>query len=696
MKKIQLVLLGILLSLNLLAQDNDPVILTIEGENTHASEFLAIYSKNNENPSFHKDSLDNYIELFTNYKLKVKAAKDAQYDTIPRLIAELAQYRKQLAFPYMTDKSRNEALIKEAYDRTVNEVRASHILIRLQEDASPADTIEAYNRTMKLRQRIVGGESFEEVAKGKGGSEDQSVKSNGGDLGYFSAMQMVYPFENAAFNTKVGEISMPVRTRFGYHLIKVVDKRPAKGMIETAHILILANSETSKDDLVKAETKINEIYELLEKGEKFEELAAKYSDDQSSKAKGGLLPMFGAGSKQRMVPEFEEAAFAIPNDGEYSKPIRTMFGYHIIKRIQLIPIPSFETMKRELELKVERDMRAETTREAFINGLKKEYNLNKINAQKHLAIFTHTVGDEIFFGKWKGLKDHSHDQEILFSFADQSYTVKDFENYLLRHQSKSRPIDKNQYFNQQLENMINEAIIDYEDTQLERKHPQFRALINEYADGILVFEIMQDEIWKKASRDTAGIKAYYDAHKTDFTYPVRYKGDLYKCKDKAMAKSIIALLEQGTLTSKEIEKAINADSQLNVKVTSQIFNSESTEAFKVRKNIPAIVVENENELDAAGKAKLAKKRAKRQAKLAKYKQKSFEKGINKPYKNGGVYYVFNVEEVLEPRQREFDEAKGLVTAAYQNQMEKEWIEELRKKYSIQVHRDNLYNVGNAN
>ncbi|MDA7803219.1 peptidylprolyl isomerase [Crocinitomix sp.] len=695
MKKVHLLFIGLMLSLSTFSQKSDPVILTIEGEDTHASEFLAIYSKNNEHPSFAKDSLDNYMELFTNYKLKVQAAKDYQYDTLPRLIAELAQYRKQLSFPYMTDKKRNEQLVREAYDRTITEIRASHILIRVREDATPADTMEAYSRAMNLRSRIMKGESFESVANGKGGSEDQSVQSNNGDLGYFSAMQMVYPFENAAYNTPVGEISLPVKTRFGYHLIKVTDKRPATGMIETAHILILANEESSQEELKLAETKINEIYGLLQAGEKFEDLAAKYSDDQSSKVKGGLLPMFGSGAKQRMVPEFEAAAFAIAKDGEYTKPVKTMFGYHIIKRIQVVPVPKFEDIKRELELKVERDMRAQTTRDAFINDLKKEYNLNTDPSRKILPLFSNTVGDEIFLAKWRGLKDHSHDSEVLFTFADRSYTVKDYEAFLLKNQSKMRQIDKTQYFTEQMEKMVQASLIDYEDTQLERKHPEFKALITEYADGILVFEIMQDEIWKKASKDTAGIRAYYESHKSEFTYPTRYNGDLFTCKDKATAKAVVSLLKQGQLSAKEIEQTMNKESQLNVKMQSQVFNSQNTEAFKVRKAIPPIQVENEKDLDEAAKAKLDAQRAKRKAKLAKYKLKSFSNGINKPYKNGEVYYVFDVNETLAPRNREYSEAKGLVTAAYQNQLEKEWIASLREKYSIKIHSENLYNLGSS-
>jgi len=659
MKKIHLFLLGTLFSAAVIAQDNDPVVLTIEGEQVRASEFLYIYLKNNDQPSFAKDSLDSYMQLFINYKLKVKAAKEAQYDTIPRLKSELEQYRKQLSLPYLTDEKKNESLIKEAYDRTTTEVRASHILIRLAPDPSPKDTVAAYGRALNLRTRIIEGEDFITVATSAGGSEDPSVFKNGGDLGYFTALQMVYPFEDAAFNMNTGDLSMPIRTKFGYHLIYLTDKRASKGMIETAHILIATSGVADEEEFMRAEQKINEIYALLESGESFEELAAKYSDDPSSKAKGGLLPIFGSGAKQRMVPDFEAAAYSIPADGQYSKPFKTIFGYHIVKRIKIIPVPSYEAMHRELKLRVERDLRAETTRASFVEDLKKNYNYTS-NAPQLIAIFSNTVGDEIFFGKWKGLKDHSHDADIIFEFKDNVATVGDFEQYILKNQTKTRKIDKDFFFMGVMDEMVAERILAYEDSQLEGKYPEFKSLMQEYANGILVFEIMQDEIWKKASKDTAGIRAYYQAHRAEFTYPIRYDGDLFTCNDKATAKAVTKLLKSG-ISVDEIVKQMNKTSQLNVKVKSQIYNSETTEAFKISKK-------------------------------GKVSMMTFKTGINKAYANEGVYYVFQVKEVLAARQREFSEAKGLVTAAFQNQMEAQWLTYLRKKYTIQINEEALHGL----
>jgi peptidyl-prolyl cis-trans isomerase SurA len=589
MKKLQVLLLGLIFSAISFAHDdhNDPVVLTIDGQGIHKSEFLYIYLKNNNDSDkerYKKENLDAYIDLFINYKLKVLEAEKLGYDTIPKLMNELAQYRTQLALPYMVDKDQNEKLIKEAYDRTVMEVRASHILIRITPEALPEDTLKAYNKIIAIRDRIVAGEDFATLASGKGGSEDPSAVSNKGDLGYFSALQMVYPFEEAAFNTAVGEISMPIRTRFGYHIIKTIDRRKARGKMQGAHIMVLSNDKMSEKEQLEAEKKINEIYELLQNGDKFEDVAAKYSDDQSSKGKGGLLPVFGAGSKQRMVPEFEEAAFGITEDGAYSKPVKTAYGWHIIKKVETYPVPSYEEMYRELKLKVEKDIRAQSTKNSFVNNLKKEYSFNNSKAKVTLPLFYNNMGDEVFKGRWKGLEDKSHHSDVMFEFKDQFFTVQDFEAYLINVNVSGKRTSAQAFVETQFKSYQNAAILNYEDGQLERKYPAFKSLIQEYRDGILVFEIMQNEIWNKASEDTIGIKKYYEAYKEDFTYPVRYKGELYKCKDKATAQEVYALVESDSLTFGQIQEKINQNSQLNLTLKKHTFNSNTEKKEKNRLN----------------------------------------------------------------------------------------------------------------
>lgn len=679
-KKLKFLLAAVLASGFSLAQDSgkDPVIMTIDGAPVYQSEFLYIYTKNNPCVSYAKTDLDAYMELFINYKLKVKEAERLGYDTIPKLVKELQQYRQQLSLPYMIDKEKNEELIKEAYDRTVNEVRASHIMVRLKPDAEPSDTLAAWNKIMKLRDQVNGGQDFSAVAKSS--SEDPSAQFNDGDLGYFSALQMVYPFENAAFNMQVGEVSMPVRTSFGYHLIKVTDKRKAFGKMTAAHIMILTDKSMKPEELQKAEQKIREIYDMLQGGASFEELAMKYSDDQSSKAKGGKLPDFGPGTKQRMVTEFEEAAFAIKADGQYSEPFQSPYGWHIVKRIALTPIGSYEELYRELKLKVERDQRAETTRESFIVSLKSQYNFTD-NSGKLLPIFFNTIGPEIFNGTWKGLEDHANDAEILFSFADRHFTVKDFEDFLLTTQQMGRAENMELYVRAKYDEYTKGQLLMYEDSKLESKYPEFKSLMQEYRDGILVFDVMQNEIWNKASKDSAGIRNYFDTHRSEFVYPIRYKGELYRCIDKATADKVVGYIKSDTMDYAKIQAAINTSSELTLMIKRNTFNSETTEAFRIEKKAkPA-----KESTDPCKKTKAAK--------APKYRK--FVVGLNKTFVYRGEYYVFDVEEVMPPRERDFTEAKGLVTAAYQNQMEAEWLKALRERYAVVVNTDVLYGLSES-
>lgn len=244
-----------------------------------------------------------------------------------------------------------------------------------------------------------------------------------------------------------------------------------------------------------------------------------------------------------MVPEFEEAAYALTEDGQYSKPFKSPYGWHIVKRISLTPLGTYEEMYRELKLKVERDPRAETTRESFISNLKTQYNFSD-NSHKLLPMFYNTMGDEIFTAGWKGLTDDSHDSEILCSFADQVITVAQFEKYLMEKQTPGKTENIELYVKRKYDEYVKAELLKYEDSKLESKYPEFKSLMQEYRDGILVFDVMQNEIWNKASKDTTGIKAYYEAHKSDFTFPVRYKGELYKCIDKPTAEKSLPIWNQ--------------------------------------------------------------------------------------------------------------------------------------------------------
>ena len=328
-------------SVSLFAQKKDAVLLTVDGQDVTLSEFEAVYKKNNRDEVVDQEDLAEYLELYINFRLKVREAESLGLDTVKKFIEELKGYQKQLAKPYLTDKGVTKKLIDEAYERSQTDIRASHILLKIGPEALPKDTLEVYNKIMALRKKALKGD-FAAIAKQS--SEDPSAKDNGGDLGWFSVLRMVYPFETAAFNTKPGDISMPVRTRFGYHILNVVNRRDAQGEMRAAHIMIKTGKDAIAEDVKNAEAKANEVKDLLDKGQSFEDIAKKYSEDKGSSNKGGELPKFGTG---RMVPAFEEAAYTLKEDGDISAPVLTDYGWHIIKRLERFGVPKTNRFFRQ-------------------------------------------------------------------------------------------------------------------------------------------------------------------------------------------------------------------------------------------------------------------------------------------------------------------------------------------------------------
>lgn len=629
----------------------DPVLMTVDNKTVTQSEFLQIYLKNNPNPRFDKEALDEYMELFKKFKLKVVEAERLGYDTIPKLMKELNGYRKQLAMPYLVDSSKNNELVKQGFERLQQEVNASHILIRLDENASPADTLAAYNRIIEIRKRILKGEDFAHVARSKNGSEDPSVRENGGNLGYFSAFQMVYPFEEAAYTTKIGEVSLPVRTRFGYHVLKVHDKRPARGMINTSHIMIMTPKSASEESKNNAEARIREIYQKLENGEEFEDLARKYSEDQTSKSKGGVLPEFGTGSRQRMVPEFEDAAFALSADGTYSQPFQTAYGWHIVKRNSLKELESFESLKKEIQQKVNRDERSLTTQNSFIEKLKKEYKF-KDRSAKQMNWFYSNIDSSFYEGDWKA--PTSNDNPVLFSFNKISFNRKDFSDYLENLNTKGSKGDLKTLIDDAYKTYVKEQLLAYEEAQLESKYPDFKALMTEYHDGVLLYEIMNDQVWNKAIKDTVGLADFFEKNRQDFVWGERIDADVYECDSKEVALKVAMLLANDTITPSQIMAKVNQVSALNVKVRSNKFEIENTNYLAGRK---------------------------------------FKIGINEYYEFEGKLYIVKVKEQIPSSPKELSEAKGSATAAYQQFLEATWLAELAKKYPINVNTEVLYSLG---
>lgn len=626
--------------------------MSIDGKPVTQTEFLQIYTKNNPNPSFDKDSLDRYMELFQVFKLKVAEAEALGYDTIPRLKKELEGYKKQLALPYLIDSVQNQTMVTEAYNRTANEVRCSHILIKLDPNASPKDTLEAYNRLLGLKARIEKGEDFASVAKSKNGSEDPSVVNNGGDLGYFTAFQMVYPFEEKAYNTPVGQVSAPFRTRFGYHILKVTDKRPARGTIKVAHIMIATGREASTETRQNAEKKINEIYDSLVAGAAWDKMVNAYSEDANSTKKAGELPTFGSGTSQRMVLEFEDAAFALKEVEQFSKPVKTQYGYHIIKLLEWSPVKSFDVIRRELQAKVNKDERSKVTQDSFVQKLKTQYNYQDKSA-KGLEWFVNNLDSNYYVGKWKATELKSN--KTLFVLGGQKFKQKEFAQYVEKNFRSVRKDEAAVVVKQLYSQWEKAAILAYEESLLPAKYPAFKALVQEYHDGIILYEIMQDQVWNKAVKDTAGLRTFFNENRSKYSWSERINATVYECKDEHIAVQVYGmLLKSDTITSKNVIEVINKDSELNLKVRMNKFELKQT---------------------------------------AYLNNRNWTLGLNPVYSYEGKWYVVKVAEIMAPAPKEFTEAKGLATSDYQVYLEKKWLDALRSKHQIVINTDVLYQLG---
>jgi peptidyl-prolyl cis-trans isomerase SurA len=472
--------------LSIFSQKKKEVLVTINKEKITINEFKRVYEKNldaieDEKAKDVKDNLDLYI----NYKLKVADAYQIKLDTLSSYKREMETYKNQLIAPYLQDTLFLKQLIKETYYRLVNELNVAHILVKLEENASPIDTLAAYDKILEARDRILKGISFQEVAKEV--SEDPSAKENGGDLGYFGAFRMVYPFEDTAFKTEVGEISMPFRTDYGYHIIQVNDTRKSLGEVEVAHIFIDETGNAGK-------LKIDSIYTKLKAGESFVALAKTYSKDSGSRDNGGKLQKFGSGS---MAKPFEDVAFSLEKEGDYHQPIETRFGWHIIKLVKKYPMQSFEDMKVGIEDQLRRSGRAKLSDDAVINRLKKEYKITE----------SPTIKDFLNKSNIRSIPKDSL-QETLLTINNKKIKQESFINFINNRRQYAVP--------KLFEMFKDEEIKEYFKENLVFTEPEYAATLKEYQDGLLLFELMQEKIWKKSSEDTLALQNYFEQNISKF------------------------------------------------------------------------------------------------------------------------------------------------------------------------------------
>ena len=624
----------------------ESTILKIDNQTVDKTEFEQIYWKNKKEKIATKQDLDEYIKLFINFKLKVIAAEELGLDTTKKFIDELSGYRIQLEKPYLIDTSINEDLINEAYYRTINEVNASHIMTKLGPNPSSEDTLKAYNKILDIRNKIVSSNiGFEEAAEEL--SEDPYARSSKGNLGYFNAFKMLYSFECAAYNTPVGKVSDIVRTKYGYHIVKPNSIRKAKGRVKTSHIMITTNLKNEKN---LSKEKINSIYkDLVEKNKTFEELAIQFSEDRKSAKNKGEIGWINSGGNY--YPAFEEAVFSLKTDGEYSKPFKTPNGWHIVKRISYEPIGDLKSMSYSLKNKIQKDARAQKTKSSFLNKLKTEYQLKKmLNTKELISILKNK---KFNYENIKSNKNLKNINNAVLTFSSISYTNYDFIKYL----EKSKLIVKDKIeensIKQKFEKFINQNLIAFEKTQLETKHPDFKALMKEYRDGILLFEISDQNIWTKAIKDTAGLKEFYSSNTNTWKWPNRVSGTVFTSESKKTINKVKSLKLKKSLSNDSIMSILNAENLFNLKYENKI-------------------IDDYNKYGTSFE--------------------DLEKGLNGPFNHQEKWILIYVKDKLPKRNKKLKEAEGIIVSAYQNYLEEQWISSLKKNHSISINFETLYSI----
>ncbi|WP_323788528.1 peptidylprolyl isomerase [Psychroserpens sp.] len=620
--------------------DKNDVLFTVDDESVMASEFVRVYNKNLDlvKDESQKD-VDAYLELFINYQLKVKEAKRLELDKDAKYIREFSNYKSQLTKNFMSDSEVTETLVKEAYDRSTMDIKASHVLIRIDENET--DTTQVYNRLLELRNRIIK-EGYEPIQKEVHDGKNVFAE----DLGYFSAFKMVYAFETAAYNTKVGEISMPFRTRFGFHIVNVTDKRPSLGEVTVAHIMVANNQ---KDSLLNPETRIKEIYKKLQQGEKFESLAKQFSDDKSSSSKGGQLAPFTGG--QLGSQEFEEVAFGIQKKDEVSFPFKTDFGWHIVKLISKKGIQPYEEVKSVFENKVKRDSRSQLINSALAKKLNQRYKVQ--DNKETLAYFESIVNDNFFKQAWIVPVDLENEKTFM-TIGTKTITYADFAKHLFESQRRylNKPVSASALINGVYNKYKEDQIIQFHRENLEFENDDFAHVLKEYRDGLLLFDLMEKQVWNAASKDTIGLKAFYEKHKSNYMWEDRVDAVILSSANEKMIEKAIALLDKGKSTE-IIEAELNQDEAQNIISTTGVFELGDQ----------ALPTDFE-----------------------------FKKGVSKIYQHNDAYHVVMVKSVMSKSHKTLDESRGRVVSDYQNQIEKDWINSLNQRYKVKVNNKVLKKV----
>ena len=611
------------------------VLLTISEEPILASEFIRVYNKNlNLVQDDSQKEVESYLKLFINYKLKLAEATLLGYDKDPEYVKELRSYKNQLTQNYLTDKNVTDELVLEAYDRTLNEVKAQHVLVRIEEFET--DTLQAYSAIQAFQERLKN-DDFESLKKEIHDGKSIFVE----DLGFFTAFKMAYKFESVAFNTKVGEVSKPFRTKFGFHVVKVLEKRKSKGQVIVAHIMI---ANTQKDTTLVAKDRIQELHRLLLQGEDFGNIAKQFSDDKSSSMRSGELKPFKSGQINSTL--FENTAFSLKEKEDISEPIQTQFGWHILKLIDKQEVKEFNSLKPDLESQVRKDSRSQLVKSKMLAKLLSQYQLTGLNP--NLALLKSNIVYDKSNKTWK-LSDQIKDSKSFLVIQKTSYSFGDFINFLNKNNKLINPNWATEFaVNKQYKFFLEQSVFRYKKDNLENENQDFANILNEYREGLLLFELMQDKIWEGAKKDTIGLNAFYNENKDNYLWPERVIGSVARSSNAKNIKKVRKLWASGK-SNQSIHELLN----------------------KIQQNV--IFSTGEFELGLSPLPESFTPRVKSQ--------------LSKIIKENNSFYIVNVKEFMPQSQKSLEDSRGQLISDYQTKLETQWILELKSKFNVKVNED---------
>ena len=645
MKK-YLALTFVLLFINLsFSQNKKDVLLTIDGKPVYTSEFKRVYNKNLDLVKDESQkSVEGYLDLFIDYKIKVAEAYAQNLDKDETYISEFNQYRDQLSRNYILENKVTSELSLEAYERSLEEINANHILVLSKYEDIPQDTLKAYNKIKAIYDRAKAGEDF--VALAKENSEEPNADKGGGQLGYFTAFAMLYPFETAAYNTQVGGVSEIVRTQYGYHIIKVNDRRKRGSQITTSHIML--SDKGSNRTFVPAD-RIIELYALLQQGEDFAKLAEQYSDDKNSAKNGGQLQKFRKGELR--APKFEEAAFSLENAGDYSKPVKSQFGWHIIQLNEKHSIPTYEEERESLEKKVKNGVRSKIVTSALNDQIKDKYGY--VEVTNYVPFFNIYVSDDILKKKWEYDTIGNAQDRVIFTIGKKEIRFSDFAKFIVSRQKQQFTATEKSYvladFYYEFESL---ELKNYFRDNLEFENVQYASTIREYRNGLLIFDLMNKNIWMKAKNDTLGLQNFYETVKENYTWDDRVDAVIVTTttEDAALVARNLMLNDK---TSEEIKGVLNVDDQINVIISEGVFEK------------------GQRELPGNFEVKV---------------------GVSETYSNKDGFTIVRVNKVIPTDIKPLGTVKGKVMSDYQNDLESKWMMRLRDMYKVKIHKKALKRV----